>query len=85
MPVVEKVKRSPIEDAVPAPDEDTTIEKPRQRKQPTEAMKEAGRKNLEKGRLALQEKRKAAAGAKPPAAAKPVKAPPVDLVPNILL
>jgi hypothetical protein len=60
MPVVEKVKKPAIiEDVVPVA-EDISIEKPRTRKPPTEAMKEAGRKNLEKGRLALQEKRKAA-------------------------
>jgi hypothetical protein len=59
MPVVEKVKKpAVVEDAVQVV-EDVSIEKPRARKPPTEAMKEAGRKNLEKGRLALQEKRKA--------------------------
>lgn len=60
MPVVEKVKKPVIQEE-PAPvAEDVSIEKPRTRKPPTEAMREAGRKNLEKGRLALQEKRKAA-------------------------
>jgi hypothetical protein len=61
MPVVEKVKK-PIVPSEEAPiAEDLSIEKPRTRKPATEAMKEAGRKNLEKGRLALQEKRKASA------------------------
>ena len=64
MPVVEKVKK-PIVPSEEAPiAEDLSIEKPKTRKPPTEAMKEAGRKNLEKGRLALQEKRKASV--KPP-------------------
>jgi hypothetical protein len=60
MPVVEKVKKPVIAEDVPQVAEELSIEKPRTRKPPTEAMKEAGRKNLEKGRLALQEKRKAA-------------------------
>jgi len=72
MPVVEKVKNPPIVDDAPPVAEELSIEKPRTRKAPTEAMKEAGRKNLEKGRLALQEKRKAALATKtPPTESKP--------------
>jgi len=84
MPVVEKVKKPPAEDSVTEVPEDIAIEKPKQRKQPTEAMKEAGRQNLAKGRLALQEKRKAASAAKSPAVVKqenPVPVPvPVPVV-----
>ena len=83
MPVVEKVKKPPsAEDSVTEVPEDIAIEKPKQRKQPTEAMKEAGRQNLAKGRLALQEKRKAAGTAKKPAVVKqenPVPVPVVDV------
>lgn len=85
MPVVEKIKKSSLaEESVTEVPEDIAIEKPKQRKQPTEAMKEAGRKNLEKGRLALQEKRKAAGAAgaaKKPAVVKqenPVPVPAVE-------
>ena len=60
MPVVEKMKKPVADPVAPvAVAEDLSIEKPKARKPATEAMKEAGRKNLEKGRLALQEKRKA--------------------------
>jgi hypothetical protein len=80
MPVVEKVKRPPIDPTASVPVEsapdDISIEKPKARKPPTEAMREAGRANLEKGRLALQAKRDAAKASKP-ADPKPVAKAPV--------
>jgi len=71
MPIVEKVKKPVSAQDTSQVAEDISIEKPRTRKPPTEAMKEAGRKNLEKGRLALQEKRKSAVKEeKPPTSLK---------------
>jgi len=73
MPIVEKNKKPAVPDtpaAVVPPavvDADvigTSIEKPKAKKAPTEAMKAAGKANLEKGRLALQAKRDAAKAAK---------------------
>lgn len=78
MPVVEKVKKPVVQEDIPAIAEDISIEKPRTRKPPTEAMKEAGRKNLEKGRLALQEKRKAAGSTEKPPTSLKVNIPPIQ-------
>jgi hypothetical protein len=80
MPIVEKNKKPAVPDTPPAVvpaavvDADVSIEKPKAKKPPTEAMKAAGKANLEKGRLALQAKRDAAKAAKGdvPAVAPPV-------------
>ena len=72
MPVVEKVKKTPAVPEEPAPvPEDISIEKPKARKPITDAMREAGRANLERGRATLAAKREAAKAAKPPTPAKP--------------
>ena len=78
MPVVEKQKKPAVVEDAPPVAEDISIEKPRTRKPPTEAMKEAGRKNLEKGRLALQEKRKAAGSTEKPPTPLKVNIPPIQ-------
>ena len=83
MPVVEKVKKPTVVEDAPQVPEDISIEKPRTRKPPTEAMKEAGRKNLEKGRLALQEKRKSAVKEEKPPTPLKVSIPPIQETPMI--
>lgn len=91
MPVVEPIKKkagpaptSVLEDPSIASDLDS-IEKPKTRKPITEAMKLAGRANLEKGRLALQAKRDAAKAAKSSTEVpKPVAKPAVPAEPTPL-
>ena len=74
------VPLDPVPTAVPSTDIET-IEKPKAKKAPTEAMKAAGKANLEKGRLALQAKRDAAKAAKGETPAVPVAPKKVDAVP----